>query len=255
MDSAQIILLALVSFFSWFFSILLGGGCPLLLIPVISLFLGLEAVAPVLTLGLLMGNAQRLFLFKQDVDFSSSRWFLPGSIVGALIGAWLLKFIHLEGLQFVLGGMMLCLALYCGVRKTKTSWTFQSWHFLPIAFVNAIGSSLVGSTGSLMNPMYLNYGLQKESFIATKSLHTSGLHLVKVLSYLAFGSFHPDYFVYGGVIGLASFPANWLGKFCLARMTAGAFAQAVLVLMAVSGTWMLWEQRSWMIALTHGGAA
>lgn len=42
---------------------LAGGGSPFILLPVVSLLLGAQAVAPVITTGLLIGNAQRGLFF------------------------------------------------------------------------------------------------------------------------------------------------------------------------------------------------
>ena len=251
----HLILLAVVSFVSWPISLLAGGGSPLLLIPLISVLFGLEAVAPVLTIGLLIGHIQRIFLFQDEIDWPSTGWFMPGAIAGAILGAFLLTLIHLEGLQFFLGLLMVLMALYFWMAPKTVSFNILTWYFLPVAFVNAIGSSLVGSTGPITNPMYLSYGLSKESFLATKSLHTSALHLVKILAYVLLGSYRPEYLVYGVVIGVASFPANWLGKILLTRVSKGAFTQAVFAFMAVSGLWMLWEQRIWFITLANLGTA
>ena len=225
------------------------------LIPLISFLFGLEAVAPVLTIGLLIGHLQRIFLFGDEVDWHSTNWFMPGAIAGAILGAYLLTLIHLDGLQFVLGLLLILMALYFWVGPKTVALDIRTWHFLPVAFVNAIGSSLVGSTGPITNPMYLSYGLSKEGFLATKSLHTSVLHLVKILAYLLLGRYQPDYFLYGVVIGVASFPGNWLGRMLLARMSKATFTQAVFVFMAVSGLWMLWEQRVWFLTVSNVGTA
>ncbi|MCM1984781.1 sulfite exporter TauE/SafE family protein [Lyngbya confervoides] len=237
-----VLLLASVSFVSWFVSLLAGGGSPLLLIPLVSFLLGLQAVAPVITVGLLIGHLQRIYLFQEEINWESTYWYMPGAIAGAGIGAYVLKQIHWDGLQIILGLVLVGMALYHWWGRLQPSWAVQAWLFLPMALVNGVGSSLIGSTGPLTNPVYLQFGLQKEEFLATKSLHTSVLHLAKILSYLLLGLLQPDYFYYGMVIGVASFPANWLAKKVLAQMSAEHFTRAVFVLMAVTGVWMVWDQ-------------
>jgi uncharacterized protein len=255
MTPMSLILLAVVSFISWCVSLLVGGGSPLLLIPLISFLFGLEAVAPVLTLGLLIGHVQRIFLFRDEIDWPCTQWFMPGAIAGAILGAYLLTLIYLDGLQFVLGLLLVLMALYFWVGPKAIALTIKTWHFLPMSFVNAIGSSLVGSTGPITNPMYLSYGLTKEGFLATKSLHTSVLHLVKIVAYVGLGLYQPEYFLYGVVIGVASFPGNWVGRIFLERMSPDGFTKAVFLFMAVSGCWMLWDQRVWFLALVNVGTA
>jgi uncharacterized membrane protein YfcA len=134
------------------------------------------------------------------------------------------------------------------LNRLEQRVTIRVWYFLPAAFFNAIGSGLIGSTGPIMNPMYLAYGLDKEALIATKAANKTLLHIVKLASYLALGALDHAYIGYGLVIGLAAVPANWLGKWVLARMSSDQFRQMIFGLIAVSGVFMLWEQRHWFLA-------
>jgi hypothetical protein len=235
--------LGLVAFVAWFFSMLAGGGSPLVLIPLVNLLLGSQAVAPVITTGMLVGNAQRTFLFWQEVDWQVTLWYLPGAIAGAVLGAYVFTQIHWEGLQLIIGVVLLLMVLNFWFGKKEYTFTTRRWHFLPAAFFNAIGSALIGSTGPIMNPMYLNYGLVKENMIATKSFHKVVLHIVKLIAYLSLGAISKPFLFYGLLIGFASLPANWLAKQVLARMTAEQFRHAAFAFIAFSGVFMLWQQR------------
>lgn len=236
-----------VSFIAWFLSMLAGGGSPFILIPLISLLMGVQAVAPVITTGLLVGNAQRSFFFWSEIDWRVTAWYLPGATVGAVIGCYGLTQVHLEGLQLLLGiGLLAMVGNYvCGFKNTH--FEVKAWHFLPLALLNAIGSGLIGSTGPIMNPLYLGYGLEKEPMVATKALNKVALHLVKLVAYGILGSLSYEYLAYGLVIGLAAIPANWLGKQVLAQMSGQQFRQLVFAFVAVSGVTMIWQQRSLLL--------
>ncbi|HSM83037.1 MAG TPA: sulfite exporter TauE/SafE family protein [Nodosilinea sp.] len=238
--------LFVASFLAWFLSMLAGGGSPFILIPMISLFLGAQAVAPVITTGLLIGNAQRGLAFWSDVDWQVTVWYIPGAVVGAIIGCYGLTQIHVEGLQLLLGiGLLAMVANYLWSPK-ESQFVVKNWHFLPISFINAIGSGLIGSTGPVMNPIYLNYGLEKEAMVATKAVNKTALHLVKLTAYAVFGSLNSEYLTYGLIIGLGAVPANWLGKLVLAKMSAQQFKQLVFAFVAVSGVAMIWQQRHFL---------
>ncbi len=62
--------LFVASFIAWFLSMLAGGGSPFILIPLISVLLSAQAVAPVITVGLLIGNGQRGIFFWRQVDWT-----------------------------------------------------------------------------------------------------------------------------------------------------------------------------------------
>ncbi|TVQ14019.1 MAG: sulfite exporter TauE/SafE family protein [Leptolyngbya sp. DLM2.Bin27] len=235
--------LFIASFVAWFLSMLAGGGSPFILIPMISLLLGTQAVAPVITTGLLVGNAQRGVVFWHHIDWRVTAWYVPGATVGAVIGCYGLTQIHVEGLQLLLGlGLLAMVANYLLAPK-ESQFRVETWYFLPLALVNAIGSGLIGSTGPVMNPVYLSYGLEKEAMVATKAVNKVALHLVKLVAYAAFGSLSQEYLAYGLIIGLGAIPANWLGKQVLAKMSVQQFRQLVFAFVAISGVAMIWQQR------------
>ena len=238
--------LFVASFGAWFLSMLAGGGSPFILLPMISLLLGAQAVAPVITTGLLIGNAQRGLTFWSDVSWRVTAWYVPGAVVGALIGCYGLTKIHVEGLQLLLGvGLLVMVANYV-LAPQESQVTVKAWYFLPISFINAIGSGLIGSTGPVLNPVYFNYGLEKEAMVATKAINKTALHLIKLIAYASFGSLSQEYIAYGLVIGLGAIPANWLGKLVLAKMSAQQFRQMVFAFVAVSGVAMIWQQRHFL---------
>ena len=67
-SASLVVLLAVASFTAWFFSMLVGGGSPLILIPLVTLLIGAQSVAPVLTIGSVLGNTQRSDLLWEHID-------------------------------------------------------------------------------------------------------------------------------------------------------------------------------------------
>ncbi len=240
----DLLILGGASFISWFLSLLTGGGSPFVLIPLVSLLLGAEAVAPVITTGMLVGNIQRGVLFWEAVDWSVTFWYLPGAIVGAVLGAYAFTQFHAEWLQLLLGAFLLLMVLNSWLRIQPIAIQTQPWHFLPYAFLNAVGSGLIGSTGPVLNPVYLNYGLVKEELIATKALHQMILHVVKLGVYGLLGVYSREFLGYGLLIGLAGLPANYLAKGILEQMSPQHFRQAVFIVVGLSGLMMIWGQRA-----------
>ena len=260
--------LAIASFASWFLSMLAGAGSPLVLMPLVNWLCGSAAVAPVLTLGMLLGNGQRVFMLWSHIDWQLTRWYLPGAVAGAILGAYLLSSIQLEGLQWVIALALIAMAIrhWQSDRRKAVSSSLgsssgddvaasesasesatdagrcPSWAFLPCAFLNAIGSALIGSTGPILNPLYLNYGLVKEDMIGTKAFHNASLHVIKLAAYLYFGTITQDHITYGLIIGAAAIPGNWLGQEILKRMSPDQFKQAAFAFVAFSGVLMLWRQ-------------
>ncbi len=247
-----VLLISGTSFVAWFFSMLAGGGSPLVLIPLLSVLLGAAAVAPVITTGLLIGNTQRSLFFWRKIDWRVTAWYLPGCLAGAMLGAYIFTWVRADWLQVLIGVALLGMVVNYWLNKTlklsEQHFTVKPWYFLPVSFLNSVGSALIGSTGPIMNPMYFAYGLEKEAMIATKASNKAFLHVFKLLSYAALGVLQPSHIGYGLLIGLGAVPANWLGKWVLERISNDQFRQMVYAFVAVSGVMMLWEQRAWFLA-------
>lgn len=238
-----ILLLVLASLIAWFISSLAGGGSPFIILPMVNFLLESQAVPPVVTTGMLLGNLNRVFLFWQDINWELTGWYLPGAVSGAILGAFVFTQTSMQWLQVLLGLFLVSSVFSFGFKRAE-SFKIHSWFFLPAGFVYAFLSGLIGSIGPVLNPFYLNYGLAKEKMIATKSAHALVVHGVKLVAYAAFGVLTLPYLGYGLVIGIAAIPANWLGQLALQKISEQQFRQVVLALVAISGGLILWNQRN-----------
>ncbi len=282
MSGLNLFYLSIVSFFAWIVSTLAGGGSPFVLIPMVNLLMGAEFVPPVITVGMFMGNAHRVFLFWQYINWELTLWYLPGAIAGAVLGAYTFTRVHLDWLQLIIGIFLIVSAILFALEKRpqanhsllevagsaaedstdesislaiddpannqlisldttlKTSfWTLQAWHILPAGFLKAFVSGLVGTTGPVLNPFYLRYGLVKEQLIATKAAHMAIIHLVKIATYGVFAALSQTELIAGLAIGLAAIPANLVGKVLIERLSANQFRQIVLAFMILGGLWIV----------------
>ena len=245
----SIILLALASFVSWLVSTLAGGGTPLILIPLIGFFLGSVAVPPVLTTVMLVGHPQRLFLYRKHICWRLMWWYLPGAIVGAVLGAFIYTQIQLEWLPLLLAMFLITSTATYGIGGQESSFKVAPWYFLPSGFIFAFISGLIGSTGPLLNPLYINYGLVKEEMIATKSAHLVVIHIAKMITYGVFGALNWHYLGYGLLMGVAAFPGNWLGQIILQKVSEQNFRKLLVGSVLVTSLFMLWEQKDLFLHL------
>ncbi len=261
--------LVIVSFFAWIISTLAGGGSPFILIPLVNSLIGAASVPPVITIGMFLGNAHRVLLFWRDINWELTMWYAPGAIAGAFLGAYTFTQIHFDWLQLVIGVFLIISAVLFAIEKnpaiieTKTELMVDSsvdllptnesnqsklrlkaWYIMPAGFLKAFVSGLIGTTGPVLNPFYLRYGLVKEQLLATKAAHVVIIHLVKIITYGAFAALSREDVIAGFAIGLAAIPANLIGKALLSQMSPYQFRQLVLAFMAVGGLWMLWGQRN-----------
>ena len=238
------LLLAAAAFVAWLVSTVAGGAGGLLLVPVVQYLLGSRAVAPVVTLGEFIGGPIRVWLFWHEVRWEIVRWYLPGAVAGGAIGGWIFTTTESEWLKLIVALFLISSVFQFWFGEKERSFTMRKWAFLPLGFVVALFSGIVGTVGPVLNPFYLNYGVQKEGMIATKSVNSLVMHSVKIGSYAVFGALTMPYLWYGLVVGIAASLASWIGKALLAQMTNKIFRRIVVAVMAIIGCVMLWQQRN-----------
>ena len=242
-------MLTLGSFASWLISTIAGGGTPIIMIPLIGFFLGSTAIAPVITTVMLCGHPQRLWLYWKYIDWKIMGWYLPGAMVGAVLGAIAYTRIQLEWLPILLAVFLIIstISYNWSENSLEPAFTVYPWYFLPSGFVFAFLSGIIGSTGPLLNPLYINYGLLKEDLIATKSAHLLVIHIIKIITYGIYGALNPTYLGYGLLMGLAAFPGNWLGHKILSRISVPHFQKLLVKFVVLTSLFIFWEQRQFLI--------
>lgn len=219
-----------------------GGGGSLLLVPVVSFMLGARAVAPVLSLGEMLSRPIRLVLFWKEIDWHVAKYHIPGSVVGAFLGAYIFARIELQWLQIVIGLFLISTIFQYNFGEKKQSFPMKAACFLPLGFVVSLFSALIGATGPVENPFYLNYGLEKEGMIGTKTANSFVAGLVQLGTYSFLGVLPRELWGYGIAIGIAAGVGSWLGKRILGNMESKTFRKIVLIVMAVSGVALIYQQ-------------
>lgn len=239
--------LMLAGVVAWIVSTLSGGGGALLLIPIITLVIGSKAVPPIIALSSLFGSPSRAWLMREDIKWEIVRWYLPGAIIGAALGAYLFTQTTAEWVQIFIGLFLISSIFQYRFGKREQSFGVARWYFLPAGFLVSFLSGLIGGMGPVLNPLYLNYGALKEEMIGTKSFNSSIMHLTKIGTYTTFGALPTEFILYGVAVGIAAILGGWLGKRFLSDLKETRFRQFVIAIMVISGLLMLWEQRSYWL--------
>jgi hypothetical protein len=236
------ILLFIFGFCAFTLSTIAGGGGALMLVPLVNFFVAKEATAPLVHLGNFIGRPTRIILFWKNIRWDIIRAYLPLACIGAFLGAWLFASLRMEWLQIVIGIFLISTIWQYKWGKKKASFHMKRSYFGPLGFAVCFLSSLIGATGAVLNPFYLNYGVEKEELVATKAANSFFVAIVQLGTYAKFGRLNDELWLYGLAIGLGAAFGNFLGKRLLKKMSNQTFRQLVMVMMAVSGIVMIAQQ-------------
>lgn len=246
LDLPTLIGLTFTSAASWFVSTLSGGGSSLLIMPFIGLLLGAKSIAPVTTIGAILGNGERVIAYRQHVKWNVVFWEMPGALIGSFAGAFVLTKISVRLVGLTVGIFLLVSALIFLLKTffpQDNSSGFQlkfdkAWYFLPAGVFYGFLSGVIGSLGPVLVPFYIGYGLEKQELLGTQATTRMVIHITKVCAYTLFGVLNASHLVYGLIMGIAAFPGNWLGHHVLMRISEQTFRRIVMFFVLVSGLLM-----------------
>ena len=148
---------------AWLISTVAAGGGATILIPIVGFVLGVELVAPIITLASIIANPGRVWLFRRYIDWPTLYYLVPGTIVGSVFGAWTLAISEPYFLQRLLAIFLL---IYVAASLKHISLPFiriSKRVLFPLGMFVSYLSGLIGATGPILNPFLLRYGLEKEN--------------------------------------------------------------------------------------------
>lgn len=239
--------LAAASFAAFLLSTVAGGGGSLILVPIVSFYLGAQAAAPAISLGNTINRPVRLILFWRHIDWDVTKYYVPGGVVGAVAGAYLFSAFSLEFLQIFIGLFLISTVFQYNFGRSQRAFSVKALHFLPLGVIVALFSAIIGATGPVLNPFYLNYGLEKERMIGTKTINSFLVGLTKIGSYTFFGSLYGDLWWFGLLIGVMAGTASYVGKRVLGEITVRTFRVLAILVMMASGAAIVYGQLSALI--------
>ena len=223
----------------WFISTTAAGGAATILIPIIAFLLGVQMVAPIISVAALIANPTRVYVFRKSIDWYVILYLLPGSIIGAIFGAWSFAQTDSQIIQIILGLFLICYALKSKLMKAKSLIKMKLSWFFPLGLTVSFLSGLVGATGPIYNPFMLDYGITKECLIGTKAVNSLIMQITKLISYGFFGVFTIQIGTYGIALGCGAIIGVFLARNHLQNISPTRFKQYGLAIMFFCGVIML----------------
>jgi uncharacterized membrane protein YfcA len=238
------LLLAAAAALAFALSMISAGGAALLLLPVVRWTVGLEAVAPVVTVATMNSGLSRIALLREHIRWDLVRWYLPGAMIGGVLGARLFAELvqnaeSLEVLRWIVGLFLVSTLLQYRFGSRERSFPMTRGALTPLGLVVGTLSGLVGGLGPVLNPFFLNLGVQREELVATKAFNAFFMHLAKIGTYATFGALDLRMLGFGLAAGAGAVLGNWAGRGVLRRMGEKRFRTVVVWMCALSGALML----------------
>ncbi len=212
-----------------------GAGAPIVAVPMISLFYGVQTAIVAMMVSNLLSNVVQGWRYRADVPTGPFAWvFAGGGLVGAALGTVMLARVSP---QILLNTMAVMIVAYILFRLLRPDWALSRRAAGRLALpVGAIGGLLQGATG-ISAPVSISFvnalRMSRAAFIATISLFFSAMTLAQIPFLVGYGilTWHGMIISTGAfLVILAAMP---LGEALALRLSAAVFDRLILVLLAV----------------------
>ncbi|MGE4478635.1 MAG: sulfite exporter TauE/SafE family protein [Deferribacterales bacterium] len=212
---------------SWFFSTLAGGGGAMIFVPVSGIFFSIQTVAPAVAVAGLLSGLSRIILYRRSINIRVSLLVMPGVIIGAVSGAYLFSFVNPILIAYCLAVFYLLNGVWALFFREKKLFKVKNWYFPIAGAISSFISGIVGVGGPLMNPFYLNYGMQKEMLLGTKAAVVIVMQLFKAGTYTTVGMMDSDVLFIGSIAGIGAVVGNYFGRRFLRKISDRTFSVIV----------------------------
>jgi len=236
-------LLFLTGCVSWTISTFAGGGGSIVLLATVTHLIRVKSVAPVVTIASLIASPTRIVVSWERIEWRVVRWYLPGAILGAMLGGWIFSLANAAWLNLIVGLFLISTPFQYRFGERERSFSMRLPWFIPLSLSVGLVSGIVGASSLISVPFYLNYGLTKERMIATASVHSLFIQLTKIAAYGYFGALSVRSELEGVVAGLGAIVAILGTRRWLEIFREAWFRRLAIVLMLTSGLSMLWQSR------------
>lgn len=211
-----------------------GFGAGITLLPILVFILGARVAIPVLTVTMLFGNLGRVWWSRDAVDPRVVITFVAGAVPATALGAMLFAGTSSDWLGRAIGFFLLA-ALPLRRLLQSSGFVVRLRHFPLVGAAIGTLSSVVVTTGPVVTPFFLLYGLRRAAYIGTEGVCAMAMHLTRGAVFARYALLTWDAVMLGCVLGGAMFVGSWIARRILDRMSERAFLWIVEGLLVVMG--------------------
>jgi len=211
-----------------------GFGAGVVLLPVLALVLGVRAAVVTLTVTMLLGNVSRIWWSRADIHWPVVGRYLLGAVPGTALGVALFAGTSSARLSAIIGAFLIA-AVPLRRLLLARHFTVRLRHFGPLGAAMGLISALVVTTGPMITPFFLAYGLRRGAFIATEASCALAMHLVRGAGFAKLALVTRETALLGATLGATMFFGSWLGRRIVDRLSDRAFLGAIEALLILMG--------------------
>ncbi|MGH8870459.1 MAG: sulfite exporter TauE/SafE family protein [Acidimicrobiia bacterium] len=243
LNITQIVVVAVVVYLGFFGKGVTGMGGPLLTIPVLAGFTGLEFAVAVIGIPTIVANSVMLW-DSRGASKGVMRFFWPLLITGTIatvIGAWILVSVDERLMTIVLAAFLILYVLWSVANKDfQLSDEWARRLSAPAGLAAGLLQGGTGASGPVIATFVHSLNLTREAFVFAVCIPFQVLGMTQIISLAAFGAYDRERLIVGAIATipalLALRPAMKLGE----RLSHGTFRMLILIFLLITAIRLIW---------------
>ncbi|MDD2363522.1 MAG: sulfite exporter TauE/SafE family protein [Eubacteriales bacterium] len=241
MDIPTIVITVVIVFLASFIQGLSSFGFPLLAVPLLSLFLPVQTVVPVITLLCLVANLPLLKEIKEvEPVRKEASAMLLASLVTIPVGVFCLKYMDTNYLKIMIG----LAALFCSVLLAKGLRVRIERKVLVSTVVGLLAGFLVGLAnvaGPVLIIFFNNLDLEKKTFRGLMVLMFTAMGVINTIVSALNGLMTFEVLKLALILAALPFVGTWLGARVSIKINEKMFKSFTLVLLVIVSLTILYS--------------
>ncbi|MBT8148020.1 MAG: sulfite exporter TauE/SafE family protein [Gammaproteobacteria bacterium] len=194
----------------------MAGG--VVMAAILSHLLGIKVAIPVMTCALVISHSSRVFIYRKDTSWITTRTVLFFGLPTTAVGAFVFTYLDPAIVAFIFA---LFLATSIPIKWWARRNEIRTGPAMP-AGASVVWGGLAGNVvgpGFFLAPFLLGTGMNRLSFAGTLATVTLAMNFLKMLVFGSTSMLNQELFMMGIGLGLITIPGNWLGSRLLRNMT------------------------------------
>ncbi len=240
LDAWTLVLVALAAFATALFHSVAGFAGALLLSVCLAPIIGVKAVVPVVALAMIISNINRVFLFRQSINWPAYRAIMITGLPGIIFGAVVYLYLSVSAIALVLGVFLLVSIPLRRVFK-KRNYNVGLRGLSGVGIVYGVISGTVFGGGMILGPFLLGAGIVGEGIVGIVAALGLTLNITKTVVFGAGSLLDPEMITLGLVVGICTIPGGILGKRIVQQSGVQIHTVIVETLMFFGGCYFIYQ--------------
>lgn len=240
LDTITLVLVALAAFSTALFHSVAGFAGALLLSVCLAPLVGIRAVVPLVAFAMIISNINRIFLFRDAIDWKAYRAIMITGLPGIVVGAVVYLYLPIKAIAIVMGCFLLLSIPLRRVFK-KRNYKVGYRGLSAVGIVYGVISGTVFGGGMILGPFFLGAGIVGQSLVGIVAALGLTLNITKSIVFGAGNLLDRELMSLGVLVGVCTIPGGILGKWIVKNTAIEVHTVIVEALMFAGGCYFLYQ--------------